>query len=117
VLSRLVDGQLDKITAANVYEAANAGDEAALDVVKETARFLGTGVANLLNVFNPDVIVIAGGVTDAGDALFEPLRAEARRRAFKPAFDACRIVPGSLRGSAGVVGAIATFRARQNGVA
>jgi glucokinase len=116
VLAKMVGGQLEKITAATVYEAANAGDESALDVVKETARFLGAGVANLLNVFNPDVVVIAGGVTDAGDTLFEPLRAEARRRAFKPAFDACRIVPGSLRGSAGVVGAVATFRSRELGL-
>ena len=117
VLAKLVGGQLDKITAATVYEAANAGDEAALDVVKETARFLGAGVANLLNVFNPDVIVIAGGVTDAGDALFEPMRAEARRRAFRAAFDACRIVPGSLKGTAGVVGAVAIFRAHMLDVA
>ena len=111
VLAGLVGGDLQKITAALVYEAANAGDDAALDVVKETARFLGAGVANLLNVYNPDVIVIAGGVTDAGDALFEPMRAEARRRAFKVAYDACRIVPGSLKGAAGVIGAVAIYRA------
>ena len=110
VLAEMVGGDLSKITAYTVYEAAKAGDDAALDVVKETARFLGAGVANLLNVYNPDVVVIAGGVTEAGDALFEPLRAEARRRAFKPAFDACRIVPGELQGSAGVVGAVAVFR-------
>jgi glucokinase len=83
--------------------------------VRDTARFLGTGVANLVNIFNPDVVVLAGGVTYAGDALFEPLRAEVRRRAFKPAVDACRIVPGSLSGSAGVVGAVATFKAQALG--
>ena len=109
-LLRLAGGKPERITAATVYEAARAGDDAALDVVKETAAFLGAGVANLLNTFNPDVVVIAGGVTQAGDALFEPLRAEARRRAFKSAFDACRIVPGELEGAAGVVGAVATFR-------
>ena len=64
------------------------------EVVRDTARFLGAGIANLLNIFNPDVVVLAGGVTQAGDALFEPLRAEVRRRAFKPAVEACRIVPG-----------------------
>lgn len=110
VLTRMVNGNLDQITAHTVYEAAHAGDKIALDVVKETAQFLGAGVANLLNTFNPDVVVIAGGVTQAGEALFEPLRAEARRRAFRPAFDACRIVPGELDGAAGVVGAVATFR-------
>jgi glucokinase len=54
-------------------------------------------------------VVIAGGVTQAGDALFVPLRAEVRRRAFRPAVDACRIVPGVLSGTAGVVGAVKTF--------
>jgi glucokinase len=61
------------------------------------------------------MVVIAGGVTQAGDALFEPLRVEVRRRAFRPAVDACEIVPGALPLSAGVVGAVATFRAQTFG--
>ena len=112
ILSELVDGDVSKITAQTVYEAASRGDAVAREVVRDTARFLGTGIANLLNIFNPDVVVIAGGVTQAGEALFTPLRAEVRRRAFKPAVDAVRIVPGELPGTAGVVGAIATFRSQ-----
>jgi glucokinase len=115
MLRKMVDDDVDAITAATVYEAANRGDALALEVVRDTARFLGTGVANLLNVFNPDVVVIAGGVTRAGDKLFEPLRAEVKRRAFRPAVEACRIVPGILPGTAGVVGAIATFKAQKLG--
>lgn len=110
VLPGMVGGDLARLTAATVYDAANQGDAIALEVVRETARFLGTGIANLLNVFNPDVVVIAGGVTQAGAALFEPMAREVRRRAFKPAVDACRIVPGTLPGTAGVVGAVATFK-------
>lgn len=110
MMTAMVDGNLELLTAANVYEAAKQGDEVALDVVRETARFLGAGVANLLNLFNPDVVVLAGGVTQAGDTLFEPLRREAKRRAFRPAVEACRIVPGALQGSAGVVGAVAAFK-------
>lgn len=109
----LVGGDLSRLTAALVYQAAREGDRLALEVVRETARLLGAGVANLLNIFNPDTVVLAGGVAQAGDALFEPMRAEVRRRAFKPAVDACRIVPGSLQGKAGVVGAIATFAQQQ----
>lgn len=112
-LPRLVGGDLSKLTAAQVYGAAKDGDALAVEVVRETARFLGIGVANLLNAFNPEVVVLAGGVTQAGDALFEPMRAEVRRRAFKPAVDACRIVPGILP-NAGVIGAIATFAQRQD---
>jgi glucokinase len=110
MLYDLVEGNLDRLTAATVYEASKLGDSIALEVVRETARYLGTGLANLLNLFNPDVVVIAGGVTQAGDSLFEPLAREVRRRAFKPAVDACRVVPGTLPGTAGVVGAVATFK-------
>jgi glucokinase len=117
LLHRMVNGQLERLTAATVYDAAKQGDELALDVVRETARFLGAGIANLLNVFNPDVVVIAGGVTQAGDPLFEPLRKEVRKRAFRPAVEACRIVPGSLPGTAGVVGAVATFKQQEAGTA
>ncbi len=108
----LVGGDLRRLTAATVYQAATSGDRLALEVVRETARLLGAGVANLVNIFNPEVVVLAGGVTQAGDALFEPMRAEVRRRAFKPAVDACRIVPGTLQGNAGVIGAVATFAQR-----
>ena len=65
---------------------------------------------NLLNIFNPDVVVIAGGVTQAGEPLFEPLRAEVKRRAFRPAVDACRIVPGRCRAAPAWSGAVATFK-------
>jgi glucokinase len=110
MMHRMVDGNLDRLTAYLVYEAAKKGDMLAIEVVHDTARFLGAGVASLLNIFNPEVVVIAGGVTQAGDSLFEPLQREVRRRAFKAAVDAARIVPGALPGTAGVVGAVATFK-------
>ena len=110
LLPSLAGGQLERITAQTVYDAAKQGDAVANEIVRDTARYLGAGVANLLNTFNADVVVIAGGVTQAGDTLFVPLRAEVRRRAFRPAVDAARIVPGALPGTAGVVGAVATFR-------
>lgn len=109
IMPSLVDGDLARITAATVFDASHRGDELAGHVVRDTAKFLGIGVANFLNIFNPEVVVIAGGVTQAGEALFEPLRAEVRRRAFAPAVEACRILPGALHGNAGVVGAVATF--------
>src|SRR6266704_407111 len=108
-LPKYVNGDLSKITAQVVYEAAHDGDEYAREVVKDTAKFLGAGVASIINIFNPEVVVVCGGVTLAGDRLFEPLRAEVRRRAFKPATDVCRIVPGELTGTAGVYGAAAVF--------
>ncbi len=109
LMLKMAGGDASLITAATVYEAAKQGDDVALDVVRETSRFLGAGVANLLNIFNPDVVVICGGVTQAGETLFGPLRREVRKRAFKPAVDACEIVPGILV-AAGVVGAVAAYK-------
>ena len=112
ILTDLVGGDLGRLTAQTVYDAAHQGDELALDVVRKTAQYLGAGVANLLNIFNPDLVVVAGGVTQAGDRLFEPLRREVARRAFKPAVEACRILPGTLGGLAGVFGAARVFLTR-----
>ena len=105
----MVEGDLSRITAQTVYQAAQEGDALALEVVRDTAKYLGVGVANLVNVFNPEMVVICGGVTQAGERLFAPLRQEVTRRAFKPAVKVCRIVPGELTGTAGVYGAAASF--------
>ena len=107
-----VNGDLSKVSAQVVYEAAHDGDDHALEVVRDTAKVLGAGVANIVNIFNPEVVVICGGVTLAGDKLFVPLRSEVKRRAFKPAVEVCRIVPGELTGTAGVYGAAAVFMKR-----
>jgi glucokinase len=116
-LPSYVGGNLEAITAQVVYDAARDGDEYALETIKDTARFLGTAVANLINIFNPEIVVICGGVTAAGERLFAPLRAEVTRRAFRPAVDACRIVPGELPGTAGVFGAAAAFKVQSWGAA
>jgi glucokinase len=110
VLIDMVSGRLEDLTAAIVYEGVVAGDEYATEVMKDTAKFLGAGVANIINVLNPEMVVIAGGVTRAGDHLFVPLRAEVRRRAFRSAEERCSIVSGELPGTAGVVGAAAVFK-------
>ena len=111
-VSRLADyvgGDLRQVTAQTVYQAAHDGDQLALEVVNDTAKFLGVGIANLLNVFNPEVVVVCGGVTLAGDRLFDPLRREVARRAFKPAVSVCRIIPCKLSGTAGVYGAAKVY--------
>lgn len=109
-----VNGKLDDLTAQTVYEAANEGDDLAVEVVRETSRLLGVGIANLVNIFNPEVVVLCGGVTLAGATMFDPLRREMRRRAFRPAAEACRILPGELIGTAGIYGAARMFLEQQS---
>ncbi len=116
LLPALVSGRLENVTAATVYEAVVLGDPYANEVMRDTAKILGAGVANIINVLNPEMVVIAGGVTRAGDQLFVPLRAEVRRRAFKSAEERCQIVSGKLPGTAGVIGAAAVFKKETYGV-
>ena len=116
-LAEYVKGDLSAIDAQVVYQASRDGDDFAQEVVRDTARFLGATIASVVNILNPEVVVICGGVTLAGEQLFAPLREEVRRRAFKPAVAACRIVPGSLTGTAGVYGAAATFKVQRWGKA
>lgn len=104
-----------RVTAEAVCDAAAAGDGYASRVVEETARILAVAVANLVHLFNPEVIVVGGGVAAAGDLLFEPLRAEVRRRAFRSATDVCRIVPAELPQTAGIIGAAAVLKRALHG--
>ncbi|MGH7483900.1 MAG: ROK family protein [Longimicrobiales bacterium] len=117
LLPDLVQGRLEEITAATVYEGVVLGDPYANEVMRETAKLLATGIGNIINVLNPEMIVIAGGVTRAGDHLFVPLRAEVRRRAFRSSEEACEILPATLQGTAGVIGAAGVFKQETYGSA
>lgn len=109
ILPELVDGDLEVITAETVYDAVLQGDIFAMDLMRETAELLGIGLANVVNLFNPQMIVLVGGVTRAGAYLFTPLLESVNQRAFSSAVGACRIVPGALPDTAGVVGAAGVF--------
>jgi glucokinase len=91
--------------ASTVFGNAALGDEFAIEVVDETARYLGIGVGNVLSCFNPEMVVFTGGMTGAGDALLTAIRREAQSRTYAPIFDAARIEFGVLGEAAAVVGA------------
>ena len=76
---------------------------------------MGVAIANLIHLFNPNVIVIGGGVATAGELLFTPLRAEVERRAFRSATRACGIVPAELPATAGLTGAAGVFKQTVHG--
>ncbi|UFJ41071.1 ROK family glucokinase [Brevibacillus humidisoli] len=93
------------LTAKDVFDAAKAGDAAAVKVVDDAAYYLGLGLSHLANILNPGKIVIGGGVAAAGDFLFERVREEFRRYTFSHAAESCEIVPAILGNDAGVIGA------------
>ncbi len=91
--------------------AASAGDSAARSVWERSIRALAAGLAGLINVLDPETIVIGGGIAAAGDALFGPLRREVAAREWRVGGTSVAIVPASLGPGAGACGA--AFRARQ----
>ena len=87
----LSDGR--ELAGPLVTELAHDGDAAALEAIELIGSRLGVGIASLVNVFNPQVVVVGGGVIGAGELLLAPARAEVARRALPPSRDVVRIVP------------------------
>jgi glucokinase len=96
-----------EITGALVTELAHDGDVAAIDAVALIGSWLGVGIANLVNMLNPDVVVVGGGVIAAGELLLEPARAVVARRALSPSKEHVRIVPARFGAESGMLGAAA----------
>jgi glucokinase len=94
-----------EITGALVTELAHDGDRAARDVVALIGMRLGVGIANLVNLLNPSVVVVGGGMVAAGDMLLEPVRTVVRERALPPSRDVVRIVPARFGEESGMLGA------------
>jgi glucokinase len=85
---------------------ARGGEERALTALDRMGRLLGAAVGSLINVFDPELIIVGGGFgAAAADLVLEPARASARREAIQPADERVRIVPAELGGDAGLVGA------------
>jgi glucokinase len=92
-------------SAAQVAELAHDGDASARSLVSDMGGRLGTGLANLVNALNPEVIVVGGGVLALGDLLLDPAREEIARRALSPSRDLVRVVPTRYGAESGMLGA------------
>ena len=94
------------LTAKDVFKKAKNGDKIAIDLFSETGYFLGKGISIVANIFNPDKIIIGGGVSLAGDLLLDPIRKEFDKNAMKMIKETTKIENSSLGIEAGVYGAI-----------
>lgn len=103
---KLVDGNMDKIDAKTAFDAAKMGDETAIKVVDRYIDILAEGLANMVNIFQPDVIAIGGGVSKEGENLLVPLREKMKGRTFFIGeLKNTRIVTAKMGNDAGIVGA------------
>ncbi len=112
-LAGMVSGKIEDITAEEVDIAAAGGDSLAREVILQAATYLGVGMVNLVDIFNPEMIIVGGGMAKMGDRLLNPARRVVMERAFRLPAQAVRIVPAQLGDDAGVIGA-AVFAFQQS---
>jgi glucokinase len=112
-LSRL--GLNKDFTAADIAHEAKNGDDFAALMIERTGRYIGTAIATVINLLNPEHIVMGGGVMDAGQLILEPIIREARRRSFQPNFESTQIVAATLGPDAVPIGAALLARDTQGG--
>jgi len=105
LMADLAGDEPDRITAELVAKAAEQGDTEAQAILAEAMHYLGIGVANLVNLFNPELVVIGGGLTDVGEQLFKSVQSGICRRAFPKPAQTARIIRTELGEYVGVLGA------------
>ena len=108
--TRLASDGPESITAEYVFEAANSGDALATTIVDDTARYLGLACLNICRLIEPRVIVFAGGMTLAGDFLFDRIRRTVREENWTMVQLQTEIAPAQLGNDAGMIGAAAVAR-------
>ena len=101
------DGSIEKIDARTIYRAAEDGDFLAGELILKTGYYLGVETANLINLLNPERIVIGGGLSSMGEVLLGKAKKVAGERAYRVAFEAVDFVQAGLGRNSGVLGAAA----------
>jgi len=100
---------------AELTNAADHGDERAIEVWRRVGNYLGVGVAAIINIFNPEKLLVGGGLTNASDWLFEPAREMAKKRSYIPNFEDVYFGRAKLQDESGLLGA-AALAFDENGV-
>jgi len=106
MILKLVKGEKDKIVGEIIHQAALAGDTLALEVLGKSGMYLGIGISNLINILNPELVVLSGGVTKAGSFILDPVKEEVRKRVLTDEAKQTKIVISKLGDRGTVIGAV-----------
>ncbi len=104
-ISTFANNKLDEISVDNIIEAAKSGDTFAMELLEDAAVNLGVRVAYLVNLFNPEIVIIGGGIEKSGSLFLEPLRKTVRKWAFEEPANIVKIIPARLGKDSVAVGA------------
>ena len=102
----LADGQIDRVRSEHVLQAARDGDALGMALVEETAYYMGWGIANLVNILNPEIVLLGTIAVAAGDLLLDPIRRTVTEMAMQRPLEAVKIMPAELGDSIGDLAAI-----------
>ncbi len=105
----LAGGVAKNITAAHVIDSAKQGDPFAIQILEEAGTYLGVGIANLIQIVNPEAIVLGTIAVHAGDLILDPIRAAVKEYAWERSTAVCKIVPAALGDRAQDLAAIALW--------
>ena len=105
LIEKLAEGKLENITPEIVVEATKRGDKLAFNIMEKTGEYLGIGIADMINIFNPELIVIGAGVSQAGNILLEPLKRTVKARALQLSSSMTNIKVSQLGNNGGALGA------------
>jgi glucokinase len=106
LIRRHADGDLERVTGETVQRAAEAGDSVAREVLREAGTYLGTAIANIAYLLNPDVVSVGGGVASSGEYILGPARAALRERTFPEIGQFTKVVAATLGPEAVLRGAV-----------
>jgi glucokinase len=102
----MIENNPDKIDGKTAFIAAKNGDEAGKKIVSQFIEYLGIGITNMVNIFQPEAIVIGGGLSKEGDYLLEPLREYVKKNSYEPdEIEGTKILAAKLGNDAGIIGA------------
>jgi glucokinase len=105
IIHRLIKGNLDKLTPKIIFEAERKGDAVATSIIDQTCIYLGVGIASAVNLLNPQVVVIGGGVSEGGNNFIKRIEKQVKKRAFPSATKNLKVVKAQLGNDAGFIGA------------
>jgi len=105
IIYKLVQGDMSRLTTEIIFEAERKGDVLASDVVNQACAYLGAGIASAVNLLNPEVVVIGGGVSEGGQSFIRRIKKEVKKRAFPSATKNLEVIKAKLGNDAGFIGA------------
>jgi len=106
IITSLAEDDLSRVTAEMVARAAQSGDPLAEEIMDRAGTSLGIGVVNLLHLFDPELVIIGGGVSRAGELILRPVRRVIAERAMS-GFKGAKVVTSALGDDSGLLGAVA----------